>query len=482
MMSFFKKILISIKAFLFGDGSQAEAQGAFPEINSDKLKAELLVVENAHKEGALGIPNANNIQPTGTELDIQAKVGNLRAATFRIGERWLKQIQARLDGIDLTLQSNLTIQLGDEFVRKADSILSNADGELQEEIRISKSRKAILEKFRADNQLPDTPAVLPGWMDHTFKICLLVFFCCVESALNANFFASGMAGGFLGGLVMALTIAVLNLMVTFFAGRLCINKNHVNGARSFLGWFAGVTGVAWTLLVGIVVAYFRFVMPKIDDEAANQLQLVVDSMRSLVSPFSDVESIMLCAITVIFGLVALRHGYAWSDRYPGYSKVYGDYVEAHQRVIEIIARIREDLEREKESTISQIDANVQKAAEAIKIFRYNMGEKEVAKKTVIERLILADKTIQSLTQTYRYANQMVRPADKPYPDYFNNPIELDNQDFPDFGLERDEDRLKAQQNMLDEMLEIHQPTRANVQSSFVAKFNQLLPLEAQIQE
>jgi hypothetical protein len=77
---------------------------------------------------------------------------------------------------------------------------------------------------------------------------------------------------------------------------------------------------------------------------------------------------------------------------------------------------------------------------------------------------------------------MVRPADKPHPDYFNTPVELDAQDFPDFGLERDEERLKAQQQMLDEMLAIHQPTRANVQSSFVAKFNQLLPLEAQIQE
>jgi hypothetical protein len=482
MMSLLKKIVVSIKAFLFGDGTQVEVDGAFPEINSDKLKAQLQVLENAREEGARGIPDAKNSQPTGTELDIQGKVGNLRAATFRIGERWLKQIQARLDGIDLTLQSKHTLQLGDEFVRKADSILSSADGELQEEIRFSKSRKAILKQFRADNRLPDTPAALPGWMDHTLKVCLLVIFCIVESALNANFFASGMAGGFLGGLVMALTIAALNLVVTFFAGRFCTNKNHVNGARCILGWFVGVTGVTWTLLVGIVVAYFRFVMPQIDDEGANQIQLVVSSMQSLVSPFSDVESIMLCVITVFFGLVALRHGYTWSDRYPGYTKVYGAYVEAQQRVIEIIDRIRGDLEKEKESTLSQIDANVQKATEAIKVFKYNMGEKDVAKKKVIERLILADKTLQSLTQSYRYTNQMVRPADKPHPDYFNTPVELDAQDFPDFGLERDEERLKAQQQMLDEMLAIHQPTRANVQSSFVAKFNQLLPLEAQIQE
>lgn len=482
MMPLFKKIYAGVTTFLFGDGTEPEVDGAFPEIDSEKLKAQLRVVENAREEGTRGIPDARNSQPTGTELDILGKVGNLRAATFRIGERWLKQIQARLDGIDLTLQSKHTVQLGDEFVRKADSILSSADGELQEAIQVSKSRKAILDRFRVDNRRDNTPAVLPGWMDHTVKICLLVIFCIVESALNANFFASGMAGGFLGGLVMALTIAVLNLVVTFFAGRLCTNWKHVHGARSVFGLIAGIAGVIWTLFVGFLVAYFRLVMPQIDEEGANQMQLVLHSMQALVSPFSDVESIMLFAITVVCGLVALRHGYTWSDPYPGYSKVYGAYVDAQQQVIEIIGRIRENLETEKQNTLSQIDANVQKATEAIKTFRYNMGEKEVARKKVIERLILADKTMQSLTQSYRYANQMVRPVDKPYPEYFNDPIELDAQDFPDFGLDRDQNRLNAQQQMLDEMLAIHQPTRAQVQSSFVAKFDQLSPLEAQVQE
>lgn len=481
-MSLLKKIVVSIKSFLFGDGTQVAAEGAFPEINPEKIKAQLRVLENAREEGAVGVPDARDTRLTETEHQIQGTVGNLRAATFSIGERWLKQIQARLDAIDLTQEAKHTVQLGDEFVRKADSILSSADGELQEEVRIFKSRKAILDKFRANNELPDTPAVLPGWMDHAKKVCLLIIFGVAESALNANFFASGMAGGFLGGLSMALTIAALNLAVTFVAGRFCTNKNHVSGVRCFLGQLAGVAGVTWTLIVGIVVAYFRLVMPQIDEEGANQMQLVLNSMWSLVSPFTDVESIMLCAITVFFGLVALHHGYTWSDRYPGYTKVYVAYVDSFQRVIEIIGGLREALEKEKQRTLDQIDANVTKATEAIKVFRYNMGEKSVAKKKVTERLILADNTIQALTQAYRYANQMVRPADKPRPDYFNDPVALDAQDFPDFGLERDEQRLEAQQLMLKEMLDIHQPTRAKVQSSFVSKFDQLQPIEAQVQE
>lgn len=75
---------------------------------------------------------------------------------------------------------------------------------------------------------------------------------------------------------------------------------------------------------------------------------------------------------------------------------------------------------------------------------------------------------------------MVRPADKPRPDYFNNDVVLEDQGFPDFGTERDEDRLRVQEQMLSEMLAIEQPTRAKVQSSFTQKFDQLKPIESQI--
>ncbi|KPA98259.1 hypothetical protein [Pseudomonas asplenii] len=479
-MSFLKRLWQAIRSFLSGAGKRVEDEdgASFPRIDPDKIKADLKVIETARAHGEKGVPDFRNTQLTETEYQIRGTVGKLRAATLKTGERWLNQIQARLDGIDLTKEFNHTIQLGDEFARKADAILSNADGELQESIKIAKARKAILEQFRADNRLPDAPPKIHGGADHFFKLSMLVIFCAAESFINANFFAQGLAGGFLGGLMMALMAAGLNLVVAFFSGWALINKNHVNAMRKTAGWLAGVFGFAWTVCAGIIVAYLRFVLPQIDDDGANQLALVWQNFVAHVSPFTDIEGVALCAITVIFGVVAMRHGYSWQDRYPGYEKVYGAYTEASGNVIDLIQELKERLEEEKQNTISLIELKTQKAEESIRYFRSNMGEKTVAKKKVTEHLVLADNTIRALIQAYRYENQLARPADKPRPDYFNDPVELSDQDFPDFGIENDEKRLHLQEEMLRQIRDIVEPTRSKIQSSFTAKFDQLKPLES----
>lgn len=479
-MSFLKRLWQAIRGFLLGTGNRVEDEdeASFPKIDPDKIKADLKVIETARTHGEKGVPDFRDTRLTETEHQIQGTVGKLRAATLKSGERWLTQIQARLDGIDLTKEFNHAIQLGDEFVRKADAILSSADGELQESIKIAKARKEILDQFRADNRLPDAPPKMHGRADHIFKLSVLVIFCAVESFINANFFAQGLAGGFLGGLMMALMAAGLNLVVAFFSGWALINKNHVNAARKAGGWFAGVFGFAWTVCAGIIVAYLRYVLPQIDDDGANQLALVWQNLIAHVSPFTDIEGVALCAITVIFGMVAMRHGYSWQDRYPGYEKVYGTYTEASGNVIDLIQELKERLEEEKQSTISLIELKAQNAEESIRYFKSSMGEKNVAKKKVTEHLILADNTIRALIQAYRYENQLARPADKPRPDYFNDPVELSGQDFPDFSLESDENRLRIQEEMLRQIRDIVEPTRSKIQSSFTAKFDQLKPLES----
>ncbi|KFE52443.1 hypothetical protein [Pseudomonas syringae] len=479
-MSFFKKVLAGIHALLFKQREDEASEGGFPKIDPERIKIDLKIIAQARAQGAVGVPDASDTRLTETEHQIRGTVGKLRLATFKSGERWLRLIQARLDSIDLTQEKNRTVQLGDEFVRKADSILSQADAELQDEIRTAKAHKEILARFRSENGLPDTPAKIVGWTDHALKVGSLVICCAIESAVNSTFFASAMQGGLLEGLLLACLLAVVNIIVCFVAGRFYTNKNHVHRARRVIGFTAGLLGLVGTIAIGVFVAYCRYVMPQIDEETTNQLQLIWRSISALASPFSDLESIGLFIVTVLFGLIALHHGYAWSDRYPGYAKVYRAYVESYQTMIEVIERLRAELDKEKKSTLETIDAGVKKAKDAIKHFKYSMGEKSVAKKKVIEHLVLADNTILALTQAYRYENQMVRPADKPRPDYFNNEVVLDTQEFPDFGIERDEARLKIQEQMLNDLLVVLEPTRARVQSSFTQKFDQLKPLESQV--
>lgn len=477
-MFFLKRVWLAIRNFFLGNREREDDDSSFPKIDPDKIKSDLRIIETARAHGEKGVPDAQDTRLTETEHQIQGTVGKLRAATLKTGERWLTQIQSRLDGIDLTKDFNHTIQLGDEFARKADAILSDADGELREAIKIGKARKAILDQFRQANDLPETPPKMHGFGDHAFKLCVLVIFCAVESLINANFFAQGLTGGFLGGLTMALMTAGLNLIVAFFAGRALIYKNHVSSPLKVAGWLAGLFGFAWTTAAGIGVAYLRFALPQIEEAGGNQIALVMQNIAAYVSPFTDIESIALCAITMIFGLVALHHGYAWQDRYPEYEKVYGAYTEAAGNIVDLINELKGKLEEEKQSTLGLIETNAQKADESIRYFKSSMGEKLVARKKVTEHLVLADNTIRALIQAYRYENQLARPADKPRPEYFNDAVELNDQDFPDFSIGDDEQRLQVQEQMLRQIQEIIEPTRAKIQSSFTAKFDQLKPLES----
>lgn len=478
-MGFIKKFLAKLVGF-FSKENAEDPQSSFPVIDPEKIKAQLDIVRQARAHGAAGIPGVRDTQATEVEYQIQGTVGKMRAATVKYGDQWLKQIQQRLDAVDLTRDTNNTVQLGDEFVRKADSILSIADARLREEVREAKAKKEILDAFRAKNRLPQTPAKMPSTSDHVRKVAYLVIFGAVESMINSLFFASGMAGGIVEGALVAAVLAAVNILGCFFAGKFFSNKNHVQGGRRMCGYSSGLVGALWTLAVGLFVAYCRYVLPLVNDESSDQLGLIGESIWSLTSPFTSFESIGLFLVTVAFGISSLYHGYSWSDPYPGYSKVYGSYAQSYRRMIQFVDSLRKELESAKGSTLLKIDANVKQAEDALKRFKRNMGEKSVAKKKVSEHLVLADDTIRALTQCYRYENQMVRPANMPRPDYFDQPVALHDQEFPDFGVERDEARLSEQEKLLGEMIAAVEPTRSKVQSAFNQKFDQLKPLESQV--
>ncbi|MGY2135865.1 hypothetical protein ACW9I8_04510 [Pseudomonas reactans] len=479
LISFLRSFFSKLKMLFLSPPVEAD-EGYFPTIDPDKIKAELRIVEQARAQGAVGVPDALDTRLTETEHQIVGTVGSLRAATFKSGQGWLKVIQQRLDTIDLTQQRNRTIQLGEEFERKADSILSKRDGELQDLLRNAKATKAELDAFRVENRRSEAAPKMLEWNGYAVKVAILAGCCMLESVINASFFASGMVGGLLAGVTMALCLALINILGAFFIGRLTTNINHVQPTRRLVGYLLLLFAVLWTCAIGGLVAYCRFVMPQIQDETVGDLHLIWQNISTLTNPFDSLESIALFIVTVVFGLIALVDGYKWSDPYPGYSKIYKQHFEKFQDLLGLIHELQAELEELKEETLNEIEVNVKTAKDAVNRFRSSMGEKSVAKKKVTQHLILADNTMRALTQAYRYENQMVRPVDKPRPAYFNDELVLDFEPFPDFGIEKDEARLAVQGELLQEMLSILEPTRKKVQSAFTQKFDQLKPLQGQI--
>jgi hypothetical protein len=473
----FLKRLFAFIASLFSSQETEHSEPLIPKIDPEKLKKKLDLQKIAREHGAKGIPRSSDTQLTAAEHAVRAELGRMREQTVKYGDQRIKQIQNRLDSIDITLEMNRAIELGNEFIRTSDHHLTREDARIKDFGADTKIKFQILSDFRNENRLPNIPAkCLSG--GNKFLRIMLVLVCCVgEGVLNATFFGSGLEGGLLSGFSMAFMLSFFNVFICFFAGLGFRYKNHVKGSRRFGGWGSFALALTVMLVLGVLISYFRYVLTVYEDGSQNAFPLVGQSILAGVFPIQDFESLILFFGTVFFGCIGVWDGYSFTDRYPGYAGVWGQYAEAHRNYIELIEGLRNKLESEKADVLQKIDSGVQVAENAIKTFKFNMNQKSVVKKQVSETLVMADETLQSLTRYYQNENMMARPNDAPPPDYFDHPVTFGALDMPDFGVQKDEARLGAQEQLLRELVAEVEPIRARVQSSFNQQYNQLQPLQ-----
>jgi hypothetical protein len=477
-MSFFRKLLDRI-AQMFSRADEPDID-VLPKIDPEKIKRELQIVELAKLRGSNGVPSSNATQLSDVEHGIRGRLGRIREQVLKYGEQSLKIIQNRQDAIDVTREINRTIRLGEEFERNADQDISRMDGSLTELRQTADDKTRALSTFREKNRL-DRPAEAADSDTKWRNGGILLFMTVVEGAANAFLFSEGMASGYVGGFVAALFLSSLNVFLCFFLGRAFTYKNHRKPSLSSLGFLAFLTALVCMVIVGLGTAYFRFVLPQLEDETQSALGLILSNIQSFVLPFQDISSCGLFVLTVIFGLLAVYKGFTWTDRYPGYAKAYLAYEDAQRSYIMAIESLRSLLEQRKVETLALIDQNVDGAMSNIQNFKRSMSQKSVVKKVVDERMVLADETLTGLIRMYRIENEMARPQGNPPPAYFDEPVSFTAIDALDFGIERDEIKLAEQERLMTDMISNLEIIRARIQSSFNQKYDQLQPLQQLVQ-
>lgn len=474
-MSFFRKLLVFIVQ-LFSRKDEPDSD-VLPKIDPEKIQRELRVVELAKLRGAAGVPSSTATQLSDVEHSIRGVLGRMREQILKYGERSLKILDNRLDSIDVTRDIKRTIALGDEFERNADQDISKMDGELSELQQLAEDNARSLEAFREQHKLQGRLAEASDgdakWKNGGLLIAMIV----IEGAGNAFLFSEGMASGYVGGFVTALMLSAFNVLVCFFLGRAGTYKNHVKPSLAFAGYFAFAAALLSMVIIGLGTAYFRFVLPQLEDESQSSIALILGYIHTSVLPFQDISSCALFALTVIFGLIAVYKGYTWTDRYPGYARAYLAYEDSQRRYVFAIEALRQVLEQRKVESLLLIDQNVDRASSAIQNFKRSMSQKAIIKKVVDERMVLADETLTSLVRTYRIENEMARPRDNPPPAYFDEPVTFVEAEMPNFGIEKDELKLAEQERLMHEMISSLETIRARIQSSFNQKYDQVQPLQ-----
>ena len=474
-MSFFRKLLAFIVQ-LFSRKDEPD-NDVLPKIDPEKIQRELRVVELAKLRGAAGVPSSTATQLSDVEHSIRGMLGRMREQILKYGERSLKIIDNRLDAIDVTREIKRTIALGEEFERNADQDISKMDGELSELQQVAEDKACALEAFREQNKLQHRLVEASDGDTKWKNAGLLTAMIVLEGAGNAFLFSEGMASGYVGGFVTALMLSAFNVFVCFFLGRASTYKNHVKPSLAFAGYLAFAASLLSMVTIGLGTAYFRFVLPQLEDESQSAVELILGYIHASVLPFQDISSCALFVMTVIFGLSAVHKGYTWTDRYPGYARVYLAYEDAQRRYVFAIEALRQVLEQRKADALLLIDQNVDRAASAIQNFKRSMSQKAVIKKVVDERMVLADETLSALVRTYRIENEMARPSDNPPPAYFDEPVTFVEAVMPDFGTGKDQLKLDEQERLMNEMISSLETIRARIQSSFNQKYDQVQPLQ-----
>ncbi|MBF7981980.1 MULTISPECIES: hypothetical protein [Rahnella] len=474
-MQFLRKILSCITA-LFKTEDQLLDVEVFPKIEPEKLKKNLQIAEQAKRHGANGLPHETATELTDTEHSIQATLGKIREGLVKWATAALKQNQDRLNTIDITGRINRTILLGEEYERDADQLISSQSAMLAElrEIAISKANE--LDFFKSKNKLTRTAQLRNRGA--IFLHGTLVLACiAIEGIMNSSFFAEGLSSGLVGGFLFAVSLSGLNVLTCFIMGRFATFKNHISLFQRLFGHAAILTILTLTIILGLITAHIRDALPLVTDTTESAWVIAKETLVSTPFILHDISSYILWVLTIVFGLIAGREGYTFSDPYPGYAKLYRTYEEIQRDYINAVASLNNDLDIHKTKILDSLDSNVTEATKDIANFKRNMKMKLVTKKRLDQGMLYADETLKSLIKMYRMENMMARIEKNTYPKYFDEPVNFDLIQYPNFGISQDEIKLNEQEQLMAEMISKIETIRAKIQASFNQKHDQLQPLQ-----
>jgi hypothetical protein len=307
----------------------------------------------------------------------------------------------------------------------------------------------------------------------------------VEWISLATFYAEGSDFGLLGGVLIAMTLSVVNISLAVLSGSLLRYVNHHSSRRKVLA----LTGVAFLytcfILVTLAAAHYRVATNDIAQlqssvsaqSAPNRLASGVPTdldqwraarlawQRFARNPvgFEDVFSWILIVLAAIFGVFASYKGYRVDDPYPGYGELDRElkrrramYEAAKAEYCRVVDQVFERTLQEQAHLLSEVKSNIEYYQQLIsrshderRTFAHDVAEIQDACNIVLKR--------------YRQTNLRVRVS--PAPTYFNDSITFNGHlSWPPPGISESEERLSGSyQSAMKDFSDIARQNDATVQ-------------------
>lgn len=454
-----------------------------PDINPldlEELKKELHLAEDAKRLGVAGLPGPDAKQLSAPEMAIVSRLESTR----RNYQTWalvkVQHIQDRLTTFDITKVVNRAMQHGDEYERLANAELSDAELELRHRGDLATNHQQELVQFRVANGL-SRPAEISSSLRRGIFVLLAIFIVSFEGVINSAFFAKGLDGGLIEGFLFAFVLAVVNFTVACIIGRFGLTyKNHAKPAAKVLGYASFILAFVLMTLIGLMIAHFRDSLSTLGTAQQSVAFLALESMKANPLGLLDIMSWFLFIISIVFAFIGLWEGYSWGDSYPGYEKKQKAAEKATRSYNELVERLRWELAELKERCISNLERDVKDARDGVVKFRSQVKQKSDARLRLDYALNKAENMLGALLTHFRTENELHRKQTQlPKPAYFDSTPPLQSIEFPSFDTSKETEALAQQELLLNELLNKMESIRAQIQSAYDTKFDQVKPLHGQ---
>jgi len=478
-MVFFKKLAawFFVKRKLTGTDDHPDLN----PLNLDELMKELGIEQKAKRLGEAGLPSPDATEYSAPELAIIQRLEATRRRYLDWALVSLSAIHDRLTTFDITKVVNRALQYGDEYERVANAELSDAQAELRRRQLEAETKQKELEHFRKKNGLTRN-ASCPSLIQRAIFILFAVAIVGSEGCANSVFFAQGLDGGLILGFFYAFMLALLNFGISFSFGRFGLPyKNHITPFGKLIGFISLLMALSTMVTLGLVISHFRDSLSSSLDGDMNIVAAVaLDSMKKSPLGLKDIMSWILFTVSILFAFVGLIEGYFWGDRYPGYQKKQKDTSRAEDDYEELIKRLRDNLADLKEEYLLNLEHDVERAKVNVLEFRSQVEYKRRLPLKLHSALGKAENMLTTLVFCFRNENEIYRnKLALPKPAYFNTKPTFQDLELPSFDTSADEISLAKQEDSLIDLLGKVESIRAQIQSAYDMKFNQLKPIHKQ---
>ncbi len=313
--------------------SAEEYSFEWPVFPKEETERDLRISEVAMREGADGFPSGDSTLLSMTENEIVGRIRRFYVSILEKISNEFVRLGEETANIKIFLERFDMKQMPIKLKGRVESELTNASVRMRNLALQEKTAHEDFKKFREEHDLTREPVYSANWRKY-WGPGILLFMFGSEILLNGAL-VSTVVDGLVSGVSIAITVAIINVVLSFIIGKELFPKLNLRGG--LVKWAASVgiiLHVLTLIYVNLVFGIFRSIALSARNirawEDLETSQNIVNALRpwETLAAVNDIPSLFVIGVGIVFAIIALIDGYSFDDHYPGYGKVHRKLLQA----------------------------------------------------------------------------------------------------------------------------------------------------------